>query len=471
MDGTLTISNIDYKTMRTSIDIPQGDLFTVMESWSDGERIKQSMDIILEIEATAAKTVQPMVGLLDLLYYLNSIKSTGVKVGLVTRNTTDSVNAFFSVIGEEWRAVFDIILTREHSHVKPDKRCLLYFSNQWTVPPFKLLMVGDSLEDIETGNAAGTATCLIAGGGNEVQVKTPPIGGSITTNTNISNAAAPSLSPGAVPTFSVDTLTELYNRLISRDTALGWGYYHSEGSISLSSTDSDNDTDNKYTTSSDISLMPGGPPLGLDWLDWLFTSGSVQGASCSFPRIDGARFGTPPDIHPGDKVVHLGCGVGALTKLLFSSGLHVVGAGEDSEALIRRGLPAIEFSSFNNGGGENNNKKNKNKNKSTSHGLEEAVGMLGGEVDAVVWRQEGKEGSEGEDGFYWNADVLKEVYKVLRKGGKVCYEYVVEGGGGREEERREKRRAVESAGFKVVDDDVVVVGRGGEVRARLIGVK
>ena len=28
-------------------------------------------------------------------------------------------------------------------------------------------MVGDSFEDVEVGNAAGTATCLVAGGGNE----------------------------------------------------------------------------------------------------------------------------------------------------------------------------------------------------------------------------------------------------------------------------------------------------------------
>ena len=38
--GTLTVSNIDYVTMRKSVDIPVGDLFTVMESWDDGDRIK-----------------------------------------------------------------------------------------------------------------------------------------------------------------------------------------------------------------------------------------------------------------------------------------------------------------------------------------------------------------------------------------------------------------------------------------------
>ncbi len=49
----------------------------------------------------------------------------------------------------------------------------------------------------------------------------------------------------------------------------------------------------------------------------------LQAARCSFPRIDGARFGVPPDTHPGDRVLHLACGNGALTKLLFSSGLQV----------------------------------------------------------------------------------------------------------------------------------------------------
>ncbi len=33
----------------------------------------------------------------------------------------------------------------------------------WGCDPSRLLMVGDSLEDVEVGNAAGTATCLVAG--------------------------------------------------------------------------------------------------------------------------------------------------------------------------------------------------------------------------------------------------------------------------------------------------------------------
>lgn len=46
----------------------------------------------------------------------------------MTRNTTESVDAFFSLIGEEWRAVFDPVLTREFKYVKPDKRALAHFA-------------------------------------------------------------------------------------------------------------------------------------------------------------------------------------------------------------------------------------------------------------------------------------------------------------------------------------------------------
>lgn len=47
------------------------------------------------------------------------------KVALVTRNTTQSVDAFFELVGQEWRSLFSEIRTREFRYVKPDKRLLL----------------------------------------------------------------------------------------------------------------------------------------------------------------------------------------------------------------------------------------------------------------------------------------------------------------------------------------------------------
>jgi hypothetical protein len=46
-------------------------------------------------------------------------------IALVTRNTTASVDAFFNLVGQEWRSLFSEIRTREFKYVKPDKRLLL----------------------------------------------------------------------------------------------------------------------------------------------------------------------------------------------------------------------------------------------------------------------------------------------------------------------------------------------------------
>ena len=188
-----------------------------------------------------------------------------VRVGLVTRNTEASVDAFFGLIGREWQPLFDPVLTREFRFVKPDKRALQHFAQvcrlrtapraagdgrpaptrsssgpaglvgspaavlaclpacmharmqacgallcphqgrpaplppavqAWGLPPARLLMVGDSTEDVETGNAAGTATCLIAGGGNELPA--PGSGGGGGSDGGAVAVAPPAPPPGAV---------------------------------------------------------------------------------------------------------------------------------------------------------------------------------------------------------------------------------------------------------------------------------
>lgn len=51
MDGTLTLPRqADYAEMRELLDIPVGDVFTILESWDDGDAIKRSMDIIVDLE-------------------------------------------------------------------------------------------------------------------------------------------------------------------------------------------------------------------------------------------------------------------------------------------------------------------------------------------------------------------------------------------------------------------------------------
>lgn len=77
--------------------------------------------MILEIEAGAAARVRLKEGARELLALL---AERGVRLGLVTRNTRASVQAFFGLVGQEYAALFDPVLTREFAYVKPDRRLL-----------------------------------------------------------------------------------------------------------------------------------------------------------------------------------------------------------------------------------------------------------------------------------------------------------------------------------------------------------
>ncbi|KAG2444612.1 hypothetical protein HXX76_001356 [Chlamydomonas incerta] len=311
MDGTLTEAHIDFADMRARTGIPIGDLFTVMESWEEDSRILGSMNTILDIEADAAKAVSAKPGLMELLQLL---KDRQVPVALVTRNTPHSVAAFFNLIGPEWAGLFSQVLTREFDFVKPDRRLLTHVAKTWGLDPADLLMVGDSFEDVECGNASGTATCLVAGGGNEKPgtVVLPP--------------------PGAVATFTVSGLSELAERLATAGekgpeaagVALGWPARLAAG---------------------EVIGAEGAPAPGLDYLDWLSGAGALRCAPVSFPRMGRAAGGlaTCEAAAWGDTLLHVFCGAGALTKLLASQGLQVWAVDSDVEAPRKRGLRAAPF--------------------------------------------------------------------------------------------------------------------------------
>jgi hypothetical protein len=74
----------------------------------------------------------------------------------------------------------------------------------------------------------------------------------------------------------VHSLWELFERLQAADTPLGWGT--AIGGYSSSSEDEGSGSDSEGD-------RPGAPPPGVGFLDFLFVSGAVKGARCSFPRV------------------------------------------------------------------------------------------------------------------------------------------------------------------------------------------
>jgi phosphoglycolate phosphatase-like HAD superfamily hydrolase len=375
MDGTLQEGNIPFADMRRRTEIPVGDLFTVLESVGSesstdeddegGEgggaaaaaakaaaaaaaRVRRAMDTILEIEAEAAASAAPMQGLGDLLRLL---EARDVRVALVTRNTPRAAQHFFDAIlaaagardaaeAARWRALFDPVITRHDRFVKPDRRLLADVAERWGVAEMgRVLMVGDSLEDVEIGNACGAATCLVAGGGNEVVAAAGGAG-----------AAPPPPPPGAVPTFAVASLLELRDLLLESAPA---------AAAAAAAAGGDGDDHNNNGTAARLGwalgspaaiaqaaasadpASPGAPAAGLPFVDWCASEGAFRAASVSFPRIGAAAGGLAACDAAGsepDRVLHVGCAEGALTKLLASSGVLCVGADSDVAAAARRGL-------------------------------------------------------------------------------------------------------------------------------------
>ena len=196
-------------------------------------------------------------------------------------------------------------------------------------------MTSCSFEDVECGNAAGTATCLIAGGGNEAPG---------------SNLGPPA---GAIPTITVTKLPELEE--ILQKTAPGAAGAASDGIASSSSSQNQQqEHEEKYRhllgwplrVSEDEVLdpaAPGAPAPGLDFVDFLTEQGALQMASCSFPKMGEAAGGLQACPIGGERVLHLGCGDGALSKMLASKGLQVVGVDECVAAAEKRGLKCVEL--------------------------------------------------------------------------------------------------------------------------------
>uniref|UniRef100_A0A383VST6 Methyltransferase domain-containing protein n=1 Tax=Tetradesmus obliquus TaxID=3088 RepID=A0A383VST6_TETOB len=495
MDGTLTQAHIDFADMRARTGIPVGDLFVAMESWEEPERIKQSMDVILEIEAEAAKSVQGKDGLMELLQML---KQSDVKVALVTRNTTsrcpawraaelsadsnsvtactwhissrsqlqqqmvdtDSrmrVAAFFQLIGEEWRGLFSEVRTREFKYVKPDKRLLLDVAEAWQLHPGRLLMVGDSFEDVEVGNAAGTATCLIAGGGNEAPG---------------SNIGPPA---GAIPTFSVSSLVEL--RQFLQDTApsssgvQGLDFSSSSSSSSSSSIDnsslgllgwslrssseSESDDDESAAAMSWLDpTAPGNPAAGLDFVDYLVDAGALCTASTSFPRMGAAAGGLQAcALGGGHRVLHVGCGDGALTKMLASKGLQVIGVDADVTACIKRGLKCVAFDGAPLAAGS----------------MATVAASLKEPADAVLIYTAAAAAAAAGQGYSsaecLSAAALQEYRGVLKpSSGCVCAEVPLSSGSSAEEVQAQ----LQAAGY-AVDRCEVLPAAGGQQRLRVVG--
>jgi phosphoglycolate phosphatase len=130
-------------------------------------------DLITNFELEAARDTRPFPGITE---KLDTLRATGYRLGVVTRNCRAAVLQVFPDILD----YIDAIHARDDTtHLKPDPRHLLQNLNALACPPQRAAMVGDGALDMHAGrqlnmycvgvlSGSADASALIAAGADVV---------------------------------------------------------------------------------------------------------------------------------------------------------------------------------------------------------------------------------------------------------------------------------------------------------------
>jgi HAD superfamily hydrolase (TIGR01549 family) len=161
-----------FGQMRAALGITKSqDILEHVYSLATPEEQHQAMESIRGIERTAMASQVAQPGLVQLMQYLDT---RGIRKGICTRNFETPVN---HLLGKFLSGhIFDPIVTRDFRPPKPDPAGILHIAKSWglvetstgeeVVDASGLIMVGDSIDDIEAGHRAGAATVLLVNDAN-----------------------------------------------------------------------------------------------------------------------------------------------------------------------------------------------------------------------------------------------------------------------------------------------------------------
>lgn len=163
-DGTLTqAGSLDFSALRAALGCPQAQpVLEFIESLPSRDAGERAYGILHEFEGEAARRSFPNEGAEELLAFL---RSTGIKLGIITRNSTNSIGLALENFRSTRASDFEVMLTRDHELApKPNPDMVLEAARRIGLRPDQILMVGDFRFDIEAGNAAGARTVFLTNG-------------------------------------------------------------------------------------------------------------------------------------------------------------------------------------------------------------------------------------------------------------------------------------------------------------------
>ncbi len=164
-DGTLTAPGaLDFSLFKTKIGCPLRTpvLEFIAEMFDQNEacEVKAALD---RFELAGAERSVPNEGAGEIVAFL---KSRGIFVGIITRNSRKSVLRALENFPDLSSEDFDLIVSRDDPvRPKPSEDGVLLAAERLGVRPEEILVAGDFVFDIEAGNRAGAVTVYLSPAG------------------------------------------------------------------------------------------------------------------------------------------------------------------------------------------------------------------------------------------------------------------------------------------------------------------
>ncbi len=154
-DGTLTVPDtLDFAAVRSAVGCPPGlGLLEFLAAIEDAEERRAKEAVLETMEAEAAEQTRENQGAAELV---ESLHRSGVPMGIITRNTRESIDRSFAKLPGIDLGYFGVVVTRDLPFSpKPFPDGVLYAAEQLDVEVAQLLVVGDYAFDIQAGKRAG----------------------------------------------------------------------------------------------------------------------------------------------------------------------------------------------------------------------------------------------------------------------------------------------------------------------------
>jgi hydrogenase expression/formation protein HypE len=154
-DGTLTVPDtLDFAAVRKAVGCPSGlGLLEFLDGIEDAVERRAKEAVLEAMEAEAAEQTRENAGATEMV---ESLHRTGVPMGIITRNSRESIDLSLAKLPGIDPRYFGVVVTRDLPlSPKPFPDGVLYAAEQLGVDVADLLVVGDYAFDIQAGKRAG----------------------------------------------------------------------------------------------------------------------------------------------------------------------------------------------------------------------------------------------------------------------------------------------------------------------------